>query len=487
MKILDFFNRKKPKTVTKYRSFASAKISNLFSGWNGTDASINQELINNLQVMRNRVRQVCNDNEYARKFLFLMKQNVVHNGFRFQAVTKRDDGAPDKVDNNTLERAFRIWGDNKNFCSASHQLNWVDTQRLVIETLARDGEVFIRKIRGLDGNPFGFSLQVMEGDYFSLQYNKVLDNGNVVIMGIEQNQYGQPIAYHKSINPTNNFYFFEQSYVTERIPAEEIIHLYIHERPNQARGIPWLNTALRPLEMLYQYQESELVASRIGASAMGFYTSPDSQGYTGSDEDSSGNLVTEFQAGTFQQLPDGVKFESFNPDHPTTAYPNFIKSVLRGISSGLGISYASLASDLTDVNYSSIRAGLQDERGHYEILQNFMIENFCRPIYKDWLRMAITTGWLELPMAKITKFEEVIFIARGWDYVDPLKEIKAHQLATQMGIESLTEIASSKGKDLEEILLSLKKEKDLAEALDLKLEPPISEDVQQIQVIKDEA
>ena len=489
MKVFDIFKKKKTrKYFVGKRNFASAKQSNLFSGWFGTNLSADQELVNNLETIRNRVRQVCNDNEYARKFLQIIKSNVIHNGIRLQAVTKRDDGSLDSGDNDRLEKAWKVWSDKKEFVSVNHRLNWVDFQRLVIETLARDGEVFVRKIKTDIDNPFNFSLQILEGDWFDIGYNKPLNNGNYIVMSVEQNQYGRPSAFYKYVNPPNGLSLYSSknaSVSKERIPAEDIIHLYIPERPSQSRGLPWLNTVLRSLEMLYQYQESELVASRIGASSMGFYTSPDSAGYTGSDQDAQGNLITEFQPGTFQQLPDGVKFESFNPEHPTTAYIGFCKSVLRAISSGLGISYASLASDLESVNYSSIRAGVQEDRAYFSMLQHYVIENLCRPVYKDWLRMAITTGWLDLPMSKIDKFEEVIFIPRGWDYVDPLKEIKAQQTAVQMGVMSLTEIASGKGKDINEVMYALKKDIDLAKELDLTLDPPVSP-VQQVIVTKEE-
>ena len=473
MKLMDLFKRKTPKRnyfQHHQRNFSSARYDNIFSGWRGTDLSADQELINQLQTIRNRVRQVCNDNEYARKFLSMVKSNVIGSeGIILQSKARRDDGSFDEQDINKIERAWRIWGDDKTSCSADKRLNWIDLQRIVIETLARDGEVFIRFIKSED-NPYNFSLFVMEGDAFDLKRNMVLSNSNVVRMSIEQNQFGEPLSYYQSVYSPNR----SATDKSVRILPDDIVHLFIMERPGQSRGIPWMNTALRGLEMLAQYQESELVASRIGSSAMGFFTSPDSQGYTGTDKDAQGNLITEFQPGTFQQLPDGVEFAPFTPQHPTTAFPVFVKSILRGISSGLGVSYNGISSDLESVNYSSIRAGVQEERTYWETLQNFVIHNFCAPVYREWLRMAITSGQLDLPMAKLFKFEDVKWVPRGWSYVDPLKEINAHRIAVEMGVESLTEIAANRGKDLSEVFESWQHEKELAKTLGLKLTPPIS-------------
>ena len=110
-----------------------------------------------------------------------------------------------------------------------------------------------------------------------------------------------------------------------------------------------------------------------------------------------------------------------------------------------------------------------EERIVWQTLQNFMVEHFCRPVFKNWLRMAITTGRLPLPIQKIEKFEDVAWVPRGWSYVDPLKEINAHKVAVEMGVESLSEIASSKGKDLQEIFEQIKREKELAESLGITL------------------
>ena len=126
-----------------------------------------------------------------------------------------------------------------------------------------------------------------------------------------------------------------------------------------------------------------------------------------------------------------------------------------------------------------------EERVVWQTIQNFMIEHFCKPVFKNWLRMAISTGELQLPMQKIYKFEEVSWVPRGWSYVDPLKEINAHKVAVDMGVESLSEIASNKGKDLAEIFEAIKREKDLAESIGITLPSENNETTEKIVVEED--
>ena len=59
------------------------------------------------------------------------------------------------------------------------------------------------------------------------------------------------------------------------------------------------------------------------------------------------------EAGSFVSLPNGVDFKAFDPDHPTSQFESFVKSILRQIASGLNVPYNELANDLEGVSYSS--------------------------------------------------------------------------------------------------------------------------------------
>ena len=88
--------------------------------------------------------------------------------------------------------------------------------------------------------------------------------------------------------------------------------------------------------------------------------------------------------------------------------------------------------------------------------------------------MSITAGWFEyddlpnLPMSKVTKFENIRWIPRGWPYVNPEQEIKAQTLAVQLGVETLTDIASASGRDWDEVVEQLAYEKEVIDRLGLK-------------------
>ena len=238
-----------------------------------------------------------------------------------------------------------------------------------------------------------------------------------------------------------------------------------------------MQTAIRRLNMLGGYEEAELIAARVAASKMGFYTSPDGDQYAGDDYDTAGNLVSDVEPGSFEQLPAGMSFESFDPQHPTTAFDSFVRAALRGASAGLNVSYHTLANDLEKVNFSSIRSGVLEEREQWRVLQSWMCEQFCDPIFRRWLRSALTTGALALPPDKYDKFTEVQWQPRGWSWVDPLKDQKANAEGVALGVMTRQDIAAAQGKDLEEIFEQLQREKSLAEQYGLVFEAEPTEEI----------
>jgi lambda family phage portal protein len=204
---------------------------------------------------------------------------------------------------------------------------------------------------------------------------------------------------------------------------------------------------------------------------MGFFTSGDGDGYVGDGEyEDTFNPTMNAQAGVFEQLPAGMDFKAFDPTHPTSAFESFTTNVLRSIASGLNISYHSLSNDLTSVNYSSIRQGALEDRSMYQIYQQFVIDHFIDPVFKSWLEMSISNGYINLPMSKVDKFAKAVnYIPRSFAWIDPLKEMQANVIGLQNGTLSYSDIAGAYGRDTEELFEQHQKEIELAKQYGIEL------------------
>ena len=269
MAIFCLFGKKKTKAKAQ-RSYSSANVGRLFSDFITSSLSADSEIKPALRITRDRCRESARNHPYSRRYLQILSTNVVGaNGVRFQSQKRNPNGQLDGPGNRIVEQAWRDWSRAEN-CTVSGQMTFRDAQRLFIETWARDGEVLIRFIKNDPNNPYRFSLQFLESDYLDEDYNTRLSNGREVRMGVELDERGRPAAYYLFKDHPHDMQGFgaQDKRIRERIPAEDMLHIFEQERAGQTRGMPRLANVLSRIKMLDGYEEAELVAARVSASKM---------------------------------------------------------------------------------------------------------------------------------------------------------------------------------------------------------------------------
>lgn len=443
--------------------YNAAHVSRLTQDWVMRPMTEDAELRRSLRGMRLRSRELAHNEDFARKFLIMVKINVIgSSGIRLQNQAKNREGILDTMANEKIEDAWQEWCKKEN-ASVAGTMSFRDLQNLFIESIARDGEILVRKVKGYD-NPFRFSLQFIEADHLDENYNLELDNGNRIVMGVEKDSWGKPVAYHLlTVHPGEySYYRIANAKMYDRVPADEIIHEFIRFRPTQTRGVPWMHSAMFKMNMLRGYEEAELVAARVSACKMGFFISPAGNEYTGDGKNKEGDTIKDAEAGAFEQLPKGMDFKPFDPQHPSGNYQAFVKNVLRSISSGINVSYNSLASDLEGVNYSSIRHGVIEERENWKTIQSWMGDHFCEAVFKDWIDMAILSGQLKISARDLSKVSKPLWRPRGFAWVDPQKDLQANVEAVEYGLKTRSMVLAEQGYDIDDVFQELQKEKELA-------------------------
>lgn len=459
---LPFFNRKKKQQV---RHFKGGEVGRLLSGMFGSSASADSTIKPDLARLRERSRDLERNNEYAARALELIENGVIgERGFTVQLKATNINGTLDVSGNDYIERRWKDWSRS---ATTDGAMSFRDLCAMAVRVLKRDGEFFAQIVKNREYND-SFALNPIEADRIDIDKNQLLNNGNKIRMGVELDEFNRPVAYWVlNYHPGDyDFMYTRPESKHTRVPADEMIHVFKKKRPGQTRGEPAFAPAIFAMKMLDGYRDAEITAARAAAAKFGVLVSPGGDGIADSYDGDIPQL--DYEAGTIQSLPQGYDLKMIDPTHPTTAFADFNKAVLRGIASGLGLSYESLSNDLEGTSYSSIRQGALLERDQFKSDQKFMIDHFADKIFGMWLAWQMELQDLEIngfPIGpdKFNKFYNgAQWRGRGFQWVDPKKEIEAAVIGLQNGILSMQDVANQYGRDVEETFAQIERDKDAA-------------------------
>lgn len=156
---------------------------------------------------------------------------------------------------------------------------------------------------------------------------------------------------------------------------------------------------------------------------------------------------------------------------------DFLRLTVRHIAAGLSVPYEILTGDLSQVNFSSIRAGLLEFRRRVEAIQNnVIIFQFCRPVWERWLTAAALSGEVD---ARGFARDPRAFMAAKWitprkEFVDPLKDARAEIESINAGVMSRREAVAARGWDIEQLDAEISTDHQRAKRLGLQFGVPHS-------------
>ena len=322
-------------------------------------------------------------------------------------------------------------------------------------------------------NALPFMLQLREvdeidGNKFSYQLN---NDGNRIINGIELNKYNKPVAYWlKTISPDGL-----QIGDSKRVPAERVIYLRMKKRPSQIREVSQLASTADRIRDVNEYSEAVSIKERVLACLSVFikkaipgYGSVGRGSIPANQKDSSSGYETKTLApGMITELQPGDDVASVNPSGQASNAKEFITSQIRLSGSGQGLSYETVARDMSESNYSSARQGMIEDRKTYEFYQEFLKRHFCRVVYREVITQAVLSNRLKIPDFFEDK-ERYLYhnwIAPGLEWIDPLKEVNANKIALESNQKTLAQICAERGLDWREVLQQRAKEQTMVTKL----------------------
>ncbi|MBF0213044.1 MAG: phage portal protein [Magnetococcales bacterium] len=453
MNILRSFSKLAGSLFPKFKAssgYEAASTGRRLGAWTPTQDSVNALLFRDANVMLPRARDLVRRNAWAFNGVDSLVTNLVGKGIKPRST--HDDAA-------FKASVYDLWRGWINEADAHGVLGFYGLQALAVRGMIEGGEVLVRMRERdqRDGLSVPLQLQVLEPEHLPYSMTHDLPSGNRIRSGIEFDRIGRRVAYHLyREHPGDRV--LGSGLETVRVPASEVIHLFRPLRPGQIRGESWLTQALVKLHELDQYDDAELARKKTAAMLAGFIIKPspdqDMIGEKGEIPDDQGVVSTNWAPGTMQVLLPGEDIKFSEPADVGGQYAVFMQVQLRAVATAMGVTYEQLTGDLSGVNYSSIRAGMVEFRRRMEQWQtSIIIHQFCRPVWKRWMDLAVLSGALEAPgyTGRRLEYQAVKWIPQGWAWVDPQKEFTSIIMAIRAGLMSRDEAVASYGYDAEEI------------------------------------
>ena len=453
--------------VQKKRSYSGANSTRYNYSWLTPSDSADSNILGGGNKLLSRARDLCRNNPNVRQGQRSFALNVVGQGTRVQAQTRKSRGGKlDKKINDAIEMKWKKWC-RYDSVSANGRDCFSDIENIIAKQLFEAGEIFVRLVK----KPFGRSsiplaLELLEPEQLDSEYKgPTKSKNNTWRMGIERDQFNRAVrfAFFKrhpgdtpfpiSVGQTRHMF----------IPANEIMHLFVTDRPSQSRGVSMLAPVLESMHQLSGMTEATLIKARASSALMAFIQTTDPDGLMGDGEVMENERVSSFEPGKFVYLNPNESIQVPDLDAPNGEFEPFNKMILRQLAAGCGISFESVSKDFSETNYSSSRLSLLEDRDHYRCIQKYLEERFLQPLFDLWLELAVLSGNLDLPNYEIDpeKYRKVRWLFRQWHYVDPLKEVSAAKEAVKAGFKTQAQVISEMGSgDIEEFMPARKNEID---------------------------
>ncbi len=465
-----------PAIITPNASaFEGASTSRRMRQWGTSGVGPNSAITGSLSNLRNRSHEFTRNHPLAQNAVDVWVSNMVGTGI---VPRWRVNGVITPELKEWLQKRFLRWTDE---ADAAGLCDFYGQQALGARTVVESGEVLIRRRNraNSDGMHVPLQLQVMEPDHLPHAMTQAATNGNEIQAAIEFDWIGRRAAYHvHRRHPGDQFYNADTG--TVRVPASDMIHAFRPLRPGQNRGVPWMSAIVTSLYELDQYTDAERVRKKIAAMFGAFITSPDGGGGDGNDigtslgNDIEGRVLAGLEPGIIRYLDRGEDIKFAAPADIGGNTSAWLQQQLREVAVGVGLTYEQLTGDLSNVNYSSLRAGLVEFRRRCEaLIFHIMVFQICRPIAGWWMDALYRSGAIDLPdyWQNRSEYLDIEWYGQGWEYINPVDDRIAEQMDIRNGLNSRQSVvANRRGRDVEEVDKEIAEDNKRADDLGLVLD-----------------
>ena len=433
--LLDEYGRPILRTNNKilasgYSNAAASLTKPIFKGWEYRGGSADDDIVANVQIMRERCRMVAMEDPVFSGTIDTLCDYTIGTGLVPQAVPDedylREAGISDSVINKFKSDSSRFWDVYAEYphCDVYHRDNLYELMRLACRSADDSGDVFVTTPRFSHGNYdlFDLKIQVIEADCCadpdSIDKLEAEINGHDIYGGVEIDQWGRVRGYwfytgHPLSRRQHTFNHYGQKYPRWIfIPAfgpetgePMALHIMESKRPGQRRGIPIFAPSLEMALMISQYMRAETIAARIQALFTLVITSenPDAtagemtgmEGEYGQSLTDGDESLIALGNGIVQYARPGEKIESVNPSRPTSSFAPFMETGYMAIGASI-LPYEKMMKRYGQ-SFSASKAANNDAKVKIKIRRGNFVGDFCQPVRSALITECAMKGFIEVP------------------------------------------------------------------------------------------
>lgn len=282
-----------------------------------------------------------------------------------------------------------------------------------------------------------------------------LNRGNLptMILGVERNTLGRPIAYHISDEVLGE-YGVPRVKLT-RVPAADILHYFEELEPGQALGWPRIASALQAISDLREFDNAVLDAAKVAAMlAIVMYSTSDMAEF----QQDPAEVSLKRQGIT--KAPVGWNMQGLNSTQPSANNTEFRNERSRELGRGVGMPLMQIRLDSSGHNYSSARFDAQNYQKANRVIQGALGRHRVRPVVRLILSEAMERRLLA---PRVLTAKEITFRWPQPPHVDPVKEAMAERIRLENKTLTPQLACASHGLDFETMAKDWKRANDILE------------------------
>ncbi len=395
----------------------------------GRIANLNVDIFHSASTIRHRAAHMARCNPWIAAGISALVGSTVGTGI---VPTPRH---MDSVVRDALSAAWLRWTD---VADIACRMDFQGIQANVARSVFESGEAFVRMRILADG----LRLEMVPPEMVPMDLHRNLADGGMIRAGVEFDGDGRIVAYHiYRTQPSDPLQVL--SLEPLRIPASEVCHIFEALVPGQIRGVSRIATVMLRALDLDGMEDATLLRTRIANLLTGFVTDQD-------DGSGSGEIISpSMEPGAIVRLPPGAEVTFSDPPDAGANYADYVRSHLRALASGLGVTYEQISADFSSTNYSSARAAQVEHRRKIEQFQHSVLAfQFLRPVWSRFVAVAVLMG--EVPSAALDE-PGADWLPPKFEHADPKTAVETEVAELEAGLRSRTQSAGERGIRIEDL------------------------------------